>query len=271
MFESLTGTQGRTDGFQGRVALVTGGTSGIGFAIAREFALAGASVALIGTDKDRGREASERIKAVATASAEVVFYAVDVAEQSQLHDLMLRLAERFGRLDYLVVAAGVGRKAPLLETSAEDLRRLVQVNLLGAIMTVQAATPHLTKTHGAVVLISSDAGVLGEAHAGAYSVSKAGLNMAGKMLAIDLAEAGVRVNVVAPGDIVPGMRTMTSPQEPVRSGEDYLSWTLPPLGRYGEAEDVAQAVLFLCSSAASFITGSVLLVDGGMRAGMRFM
>lgn len=267
-----TGAQDERNRFHGRVALITGGTSGIGLQIARQFVLAGASVALVGTDTERGTEAERQIKAlVGSPTVEVVFYAANVAEKSELNELMLRLIQRFGQLDYLVVAAGIGRKASLLDTSPEDLSRLFQVNLLGAIMTVQEASPHLTESRGSVVLISSDAGVLGEAHAGAYSVSKAGLNMAGKMLAIDLAKVGVRVNVIAPGDVVPGMRTMTRPEEPVRSGEDYLSWAVPPLGRYGEPEDVAQAVLFLCSPAASFITGSVLLVDGGMRAGLRFV
>ncbi|MCK9909670.1 SDR family oxidoreductase, partial [Microbacteriaceae bacterium K1510] len=187
--------------------------------------------------------------------------------QNDVNRVITQIEERLGCLHTVVCSAGIGRKATLLETSEEDLTNLYRVNVLGAIMTVQAAAKLLQQSKGSAVLISSDAGISGENQIGAYSVTKAAVNMAGKMLALDLAADGVRVNVVAPGDIAPGMKTMLKVGETVRDSEDYTSWFLPPIGRYGEAEDVAGAVLFLSSPHASFITGSVLLVDGGMRSG----
>lgn len=267
--------------FAHAVALITGGTSGIGLEIARQFAIAGARVVLVGTDKARGRQAAEQLNKqtcdTSTRTAEqgmkseiphVLFLRADAASRSEMDQVVRRTAETYGRLDVVVCSAGVGRKATLLETTEDDLALLLRVNVQGAIVPVQAASKMLAESRGNVTLISSDAGVTGECDAGAYSVSKAAVNMATKMLALDLAHIGVRVNAVAPGDIVPGMRTMVRPGEISRKPQDYLSWRTPPLHRFGQAGDVASTVLFLSSDAAAFITGSIVLIDGGMRAGI---
>lgn len=254
--------------FKGHVVFITGGTSGIGYGIAAQYVKSGASVILLGTNQVRGEKAAQALEAFAAETGQQVLFATgDVSCQADLKRAITRIEEQFGCLHTVVCCAGIGRKATLLETSAEDLERLYRVNVQGAIMTVQAAADLLKRSKGSAILISSDAGICGENHAGAYSVTKAAVNMAGKMLALDLASAGVRVNVVAPGDIVPGMKSMLKVGETVRDATDYLSWPTPPLGRYGEAADVAGAVLFLSSPQASFITGCVLLVDGGMRSG----
>src|SRR5579875_3172486 len=130
-------------------------------------------------------------------------------------------------LDTMAEGIGIGRKATLLETSEDDLSRLLRVNVQGAIVSVQAAADMLSESAGCAILISSDAGIAGEQSIGAYSVTKAAVNMAGKMLALDLAPRGVRVNVVAPGDIVPGMRTMVHVGESERPPDDHLSWPIP--------------------------------------------
>jgi|UPI0002FFAC6A NAD(P)-dependent dehydrogenase (short-subunit alcohol dehydrogenase family) len=257
----------RTD-FTKHVVLITGGTSGIGREIAAAYMRAGASVALVGQNEQRGMQAEKTIGALKrSAGQQCVFFPGDVSSRTDLDRVLGQIEERFGVLNAVVCSAGIGRKATLLETSEADLASLYRVNVQGAITTVQASAKLLKQSSGAVVLISSDAGISGENLAGAYSVTKAALNMAGKMLALDLAPDGVRVNVVAPGDIAPGMKTMVKAGETLRAEDDYLSWPLPPIGRYGRASDVADAVLFLTSASASFITGSVLLIDGGMRAG----
>jgi len=256
--------------FAGRVILITGGTSGIGLQIAKHFLAAGACVAIVGTDLGRGQRAAENLRnANDQTESSVSFYPADVSSRTEMDGVLEAVKRQYGRLDVLVCSAGLGRKASLLDTAEDDFARLLRVNVQGAVVSVQSAAELLSATKGNVVIISSDAGMTGEREAGAYSVTKAAVNMAGKMLALDLAERGVRVNVVAPGDIVPGMKSMLRPEERERAGDDYLSWTQPPLGRYGEASEVAQTVLFLASDAASFMTGSVLLVDGGMRAGIR--
>jgi len=132
----------------------------------------------------------------------------------------------------------------------------------------QAAFPHLEARRGNMLHVSSDAGVMGEDDIGIYSVSKAALIMLSNMLAIQGGRRGVRSNAICPGDTAPGMRHMGPPGQD-RPEDDPATWLVPPLGRVGEALDVAEAAVFLCSERASFVNGVALLVDGGMRAGMR--
>ena len=246
----------------GKVAVITGGTSGIGLATARRLGREGARVAITGRDAQRGTRARDQL---AAEVSDVMFLAADAASCTQTEHAMAEVAARWGRIDILVANAGVGLVAPLIDTREADFDRIMDINVKGYLLAVQAARPYMTGDDPAVVLISSDAGVLGEPAIGAYSVSKAAVIMMGKMLAADLAPR-IRVNVVCPGDTVPGMRYMLRPGERERPAEDYLSWPVPPLGRWGQPEDVAEAVLFFCTPASAFCTGSVLLVDGGARA-----
>jgi len=268
-----TGASTPTFPFAERVVAITGGTSGIGFAIAQRFLLAGASVVIVGSSMEHGCAAEERLLCSQKEQQlpnEPWFLQGDVSAPTDMARVMSRIQQRYGHLETVVCSAGLGRKARLLNTTPDDLTKLFQVNVHGAIYTVQAAADLLSASGGSVVLVSSDAGITGEPQTGAYSVSKAALNMAGKMLALDLAAAGVRVNVVAPGDIVPGMRSMLRPGETLRPADDFLSWKLPPLRRYGQAQEIAEVVLFLASPQASFMTGAVVPVDGGMRAGLEW-
>lgn len=246
----------------GKVAVITGGTSGIGLTTARRLGREGARVAITGRDRQRGAWARDQL---AGEGGEVMFVPAEASSRGETEQAMAQVVARWGRVDILVANAGVGLVAPLIDTGEADFDRIMAINVKGYLLAVQAARPHMTGEDPAVVLISSDAGVLGEPAIGAYSVSKAAVIMMGKMLAVDLAPR-IRVNVVCPGDTVPGMRYMLKPGEQERPGEDYLSWPLPPLGRWGRAEDVAEAVLFFCSPSSAFCTGSVLLVDGGARA-----
>jgi NAD(P)-dependent dehydrogenase (short-subunit alcohol dehydrogenase family) len=177
-------------------------------------------------------------------------------------DLAVR---QLGSLDVLVNNAGIGTQASLLDTPQAEYDRVMNVNVRGYFLYAQAAHPHLARARGCMIHIASDAGIWGEQSIGLYSVSKAAVVMLGKMLALDAGPDGVRSNVLCPGDTWPGMRHMAPPGEEDRpeSGD----WPIPPIGRIGQSRDVAAAAVFYASDEADFITGTTLLVDGGMTAG----
>jgi NAD(P)-dependent dehydrogenase (short-subunit alcohol dehydrogenase family) len=247
---------------EGKRALVTGGTTGLGFAIAERFIREGATVVITGRNEEIGTRAETALR---TASAQSWFVRADAADPVAV-DQSVRVAhERLGGLDVLVNNAGVGVEGRLLDTPVADFDAVMNVNVRGYFLYARAAHPHLASHHGCMIHIASDAGVWGEQSLGVYSVSKAAVVMLGKMLALDGGHDGVRSNVLCPGDTWPGMRHMAPPGEEGRPEEG--DWPLPPIGRIGQAGDVAAAAVFYASDEAAFITGTTLLVDGGMTAG----
>jgi NAD(P)-dependent dehydrogenase (short-subunit alcohol dehydrogenase family) len=246
-----------------RTALVTGGTSGLGLAIAERFLAEGASVVVTGRDVRLGTEAEARLHELGRAW----FVRADAADQAAVASSVAVAVDRLGGLDVLVNNAGIGIEARAINTPLAEFDRIMSVNVRGYLLYAQAAYPHLAARGGCMVHVSSDAGVAGEQAIGAYSVSKAAEIMLSKMLALDGGPDGVRSNCICPGDIVPGMRHMGPPGHEGSEDDDPSTWKLPPVGRLGQAADVASAAVFLASDEASFVTGAVLLVDGGMRAG----
>ena len=152
------------------------------------------------------------------------------------------------------------------ETPLADYDHVMNVNVRGYLLYAQHAYPYLARARGCMIHIASDAGIWGEQAIGLYSVTKAAVVMLGKMLALDGGPDGIRSNVLCPGDIWPGMRHM-GPPGGQDQGEDSGDWPVPPIGRIGQAGDVAAAAVFYASAEAEFITGTTLLVDGGMTAG----
>lgn len=248
----------------GKAALITGGTTGLGLEIARRFLEEGASVVITGRTESLGAAAEAALAPLGAAT----FVRADVGEPAQAEHGVAQAVEVLGGLDVLVNNAGVGAVAGALATPLETYDAIMDINVRGAFVTAQAAFPYLVARGGCMLHVSSDAGVIGEAEIAIYSVSKAALVMLSNMLAIEGGRRGVRSNAICPGDTLPGMRHMTVPGAAERE-DDPAAWPVPPVGRIGQAVDVAEAAVWLASDRASFVNGVALLVDGGMRAGMR--
>jgi meso-butanediol dehydrogenase / (S,S)-butanediol dehydrogenase / diacetyl reductase len=237
-------------------ALVTGGTSGIGVAIVERLRRDGASVAFTGRDEERGHAVAER--------AGATFVQADARAAADVARSVEEAVAALGGLDLLVLNAGVIQAGRLGDTTDEAWDAIMETNLIAPYRYARESLPHLREGGGgAIVAVSSDAGVWSELEVAAYSVSKRALNWLVQMLAVEAGPAGIRVNAVCPGDTAPGMRT--TPEGRDREA-DTEAWLLPPLRRRGEAEDIAAAVSFLASEEAGFVNGALLLVEGGMRA-----
>src|ERR1700729_2236704 len=243
-----------------KCALITGGTTGLGLAIAGRFQAEGARVVITGRDHDLGGRAEQSL------GPGVRFVAADAADPGAVAAAVRAAADHLGGLDVLVNNAGAGVTARLIDTPLADYDQVMNVNVRGYLLYAQHAYPHLARCRGCMIHIASDAGVWGEQATGLYSVTKAAVVMLGKMLALDGGPDGVRSNVLCPGDIWPGMRHMAPPGEKDRD-ESSGDWPVPPIGRIGEARGGAAAAAFYASAEAEFSTGTTLLVDGGMTAG----
>ena len=241
-----------------KVALVTGAARGIGLATAKRFLADGWHVALLDIERELlGRAVADLAKPDATLALPC-----DVSDASAVTAAMDALTKRFGRLDALVNNAGVAVFAPLLETSDADWSRILSVNLTGPFLCTKAAAS-LMREHGggAVVNITSISAVRASTLRSAYGTSKAGLAHLTKQLAVELASLGIRVNGVAPGPVDTAMAKAVHTAEIRADYHDAI-----PLNRYGLEEELAEAIFFLCSDRASYITGQILAVDGGFDA-----
>jgi NAD(P)-dependent dehydrogenase (short-subunit alcohol dehydrogenase family) len=243
-----------------KCALITGGTTGLGLAIAGRFRREGARVVITGRDRGLGARAEQ------TLGPGVRFVAADAADPAAVASSVRTAADHLGGLDVLVNNAGAGVTARLIDTPLADYDRVMNLNVRGYLLYAQHAYPYLALRRGCMIHVASDAGIWGEQATGLYSVTKAAVVMLGKMLALDGGPDGVRSNVLCPGDIWPGMRHMAAPGEQGRD-ESGGEWPVPPIGRIGQASDVAAAAVFYASGEAGFVTGTTLLIDGGMTAG----
>lgn len=243
--------------FQGRTAVVTGGSRGLGRAVCLELAAGGASVALCYAGNEAA--AQETVSACQALGAQVLAVRCDVAEEAQVKDLMNETVKTFGRVDILVNNAGITRDGLAVTMKEEDFDAVVRTNLKGAFLCMKAAARIMMKQrYGRIVNLSSVVGLRGNAGQVNYAASKAGIIGMTKTLAKELASRNVTANAVAPGFIATDM-TAAMPEAAREAALRSI-----PLGRLGTAEDVARAVAFLASEGAGYLTGQVLAVDGGM-------
>ena len=246
----------------GKVALITGGTRGIGYATTLLFLKEGAKVAIIGRSEKHGKEAIAKLKNA--GFKDVVFIQGDVSKSTDAKRMIQTTVKQFGQLDILFNNAGIWIEGTVETASEADWDSVIDVNLKGTFLCSKYALPYLKKTKGVIANTASCDGLVAEPECVAYCASKGGVVLLTKAMALDHAKEGIRVNCVCPGAIMTPMLEQGLPQSgPVR--EKYFKETVEahPIGRIGEPEEVAKAVLFLASDDSSFVTGTALSVDGG--------
>jgi NAD(P)-dependent dehydrogenase (short-subunit alcohol dehydrogenase family) len=248
-----------------KVALVTGGSSGIGEATARLFGEHGARVAVLARSSEDLQRVAEEISG---SGGEAMAVAADISQPDEMEDAVRQVIDRWGRLDVLFANAGInGVWAPLDELGPEEWRKTISVNLTGTFLTIKYAAPHLKRQGGSIIITSSINGtrVFSNTGATAYACSKAGQVALAKMLALELAEHEVRVNVICPGAISTEIEESTDKQDVERAREpaNYPEGSIPLTdGKPGTSQEVAELVLFLASDASRHITGTPIWIDG---------
>ena len=262
----------------GKVAVVTGGNSGIGLAAARAFIREGARVAVFGRNAETVESAASELgRATASAAADgsgenggvavaaetAIGVRGDVTNGADLDRLFGEVSERLGGLDVLFVNAGIALPAPFEQTSEELFDQHFAVNVKGAYFTVQKALPHLNE--GASIILTTSAGnQLGMPNMSAYLATKAALRSMARTLSAELVGRGIRVNAISPGPIeTPIFGRLGMPQEQMDQFAEQITGMIPA-GRFGQVDEIAEAVLFLASPESSYVLGAEFVVDGGM-------
>lgn len=243
--------------FNGRVALVTGGASGIGFAIAKQLAELGATIAIADINIDAARVAVDKL-----SIASVLAIQVDVQKRAEVVEMVDSVVDQYGKLDILIHSAGVGIEKGFLDTTEEEWRRLIDIDLSGTFYCAQAAARKMVEnSYGRIVLLSSTAGLRGGTGRAAYGAAKGGVIALTKVMAVELAQYGITANALAPGAIETELVARMHSDETRRVYQARI-----PLDRYGTPEETAFTGVFLVSDQAAYVTGQILGVDGGFLA-----
>src|SRR5713226_10131283 len=244
----------------GKIVLVTGATSGIGRAVALRFAESAARVVAVGRNPEALREVGDAIK---KAGGEPLTVAADVTKEDDVRKLIPQALKEFRRLDVLVNAAGYISNGSIEDTSLAAWDKMLDVNLRAVFHLMQLATPHLIETQGNIVNISSVTGLRSFPGVLAYCVSKAGVDQLTRCAALELAAKGVRVNAVNPGVVVTEIHRRGGMDEDQYGAFLEHSKQTHPLGRVGDAREIAELIFYLASERAAWITGATYQIDGG--------
>lgn len=243
--------------FKGKVAVVTGGNSGIGLGVAKAYAREGAAVVITGRDEKTLQTAAEEI-GPGTMSIKS-----DASKISDIENAMAAIRERFGRIDVLFVNAGAGRFIPIEQVTEAIFDEIFNVNVKGVLFTVQKALP-LMPSGSAIVINASINGHKAMPNTTVYGASKAAVLNLTKNLSIELVERGIRVNSISPGPIESALLARELSAEDLKQTKDWIISQIP-MKRFGQPEDIAAAVLYLSSPESGFVIGADLIIDGGMK------
>jgi NAD(P)-dependent dehydrogenase (short-subunit alcohol dehydrogenase family) len=246
--------------FKNPVAIVTGGAEGIGLCIGQVFASAGMNIVIADNNSSAGRKAQKSV------GSNSVFVQTDVSNEAAVKKMIAQTVRHFGRIDYLVNNAAIGKTVSIEKLSFADWTKILHTNLSAAFLCAKYAAEYLRKTTGAIVNIASTRALMSEANTEAYSASKGGIVALTHALAVSLGPE-IRVNCISPGWI--DTRDYTNkPKFPPLTQADHAQH---PAGRVGKPEDIAQMVLYLCSEKGGFITGQNFVIDGGMTKKMIYI
>ena len=247
-----------------KVAIVTGSSKGIGEGIAKVFTEEGAKVAVICRTEEAGTEMADRLGA---KEGRAIFIRTDVTVERDIELMIGKTVETFGKLDILVNNAGYHLSKNVEVTSIDEWQFIQNTNLRSTFLCSKYAIPHLRKTKGSIINISSMVGLVGQPNAGAYSATKGGQIAMTKGMAIDFAPDGIRVNVICPGWIqTPLVEDWFGQQDDPNASREYI-YSQHPLGRIGTIDECGTVAAFLASDEASFVTGAAIPVDGGVTLG----
>lgn len=252
------------DGFAGKVALITGGTSGIGLSTASLLLQSGARVALIGRQQEKGQSV---VEGFAQYGDKICFIQGDISKTSDCQKVIEEAVQTFGRLDIVINSAGIYMEKAISEVTEEDFDQMMNSNIKGTYFICKYALPHLRQAGGgAIVNISSDAGLNGNSLCTTYCASKGAVTIFTKALALESIHDGIRANCVCPGDVDTPM--VEKQLVDVVNKEEYLRdmASIYPIGRIAKPEEIAKVICFLASEGASFVNGAVWTVDGGLTA-----
>lgn len=253
--------------FTEKIAVITGGSQGIGATIARRLSLEGATVAVIAS-KDRAKAESVAAE-ITAAGGRADAYAADVRDGHAIRKVIDEVAARFGRLDLLVNSAGLFFPTPIGGTPASDIDRLVDVNLKGPFNAINAAAPHMKGAgFGKIVNIASVAGIIGVGGYSLYSATKAGVIHMTRALALELAPAGVNINAIAPGNTATPMNENIRTDPSLKPMLEAMAARTPSGKVFSEPDDIAGLALYLLSDDARAMHGSTVLMDEGISAGI---
>ena len=255
--DEISGSHNIMAKFTGKVAVITGGNSGMGLAVAKELAAGGAQIVIAGRDQKTLDAAIKEI------GGETLGVRADISKLGDIENLFQQASEKFGKIDILFVNAGVAQFAPLEQVEEAVFDSMVNINFKGSFFTVQYALPHLND--GASIIFSTTAATkMGIAGTSVHTASRAAVDSLRKTFAAELVERGIRVNSVSPGPIeTPIYERSGLPAEVIAGMKEGMT-ALIPMKRFGTPEEVAKAVAFLACDDSSYITGSEISVDGGM-------